>query len=260
MSLSYDQLKSGTDVRPMRGDVFDILVTSTHGANLAPIVAGRDSLPDYDGRERKNARLYWTVASAGDVEGLGHFDLSIVVDTGAGSMRAAADLARGRAARREPTILLTPRFNVDIQEGMNEALIVAASGDDALADLLILEHALLAPVFADGWVCLDWADVLTVLGEGRKAILLSGRGRTPKEAIAYLGDNLPSPPPSEWFGACGALSSERGVSMHDYRTFIDIVKSRVHPGALGLCGVPVHAGTGAIASILVITQPSRHHY
>jgi len=257
MSSSYDQMKSGADGRPVRGDVFDILVTSTEEANLAPIAARRHSLPEYDRQVRKNTRLHWTVASAREIDGLGPFDLSVVVDTGTGSMSAVANLARRHGARREPTILLTPRFSIDIQERMNEALMVAAPWGDAVDSLLTLVHAIVAPVFSDGWVCMDWADVLTVLSDGTNAILSSGKGQTPKEAIADLVENLPFAPRAAWFGACGALSSERGVSMQDYSTFIDVAKSRARPEALGVFGAPVHIGTGAVASMLVITQPSR---
>jgi len=257
MSSSYDQLKSDADGRPVRGHIFDILVTSTKKANLAPIAARCGSLPEYGRQARKNTRLNWTVAGARDIDGLGPFDLSIVVDTGAASMRGIADLARGRGDRREPTILLTPRINADIQGGMDQVLVVAASRGDVFANLLGLEHAVLAPVFADGWVCMDWADVLTVLSDGSNAILSSGKGQTPREAIADLVENLPPLPRSEWFGACGALASERGVSMQDYSIFIDVAKSRARPEALGVFGAPAHVGTGAVASMLVATQPSR---
>ena len=45
--------------------------------------------------------------------------------------------------------------------------------------------------------------------------------------------------------------------MQDYSTFIDVAKSNARPEALGVFGAPVHVGTGAVASMLVIIQWSR---
>ncbi len=229
---------------------FRVLVASTAPVELGRLVARRGELAHH--RERSN----WSMASFDRVPD-GDFDLSIVVCGNESEMPAALSLASALARRRDTTLVLAPGAIVGPETVVQGALVVAARGSSPFANLALLARAIIAPVLTESMVCVDWADLLTVLDDGTQATLVAGKGASPLAAIAALSTELEASAVPGFHGICGALSSQRGMTLQAYHAFLGAMRARTASGAYHVLTVPQHFGEGALACVLAITTPKR---
>jgi len=187
----------------------------------------------------------------------GDFDLSIVVCGNESEMPAALSLASVLAKRRDTTLVLAPAAIVGPETVVQGALVVSAPGNSRIANLALLTRAIIAPVLTASIVCVDWADLLTVLDDGAQATLVAGKGASPMAAIATLSTELEASAVPGFHGICGALSSQRGMTLQAYHAFLEAMRARTAPGAYHVLTVPQHFGEGALACALAITTPNR---
>jgi len=119
----------------------------------------------------------------------GDFDISIVVCGNASKMPAALSLASVLATRRDTTLVLAPAAIIGPETVVQGALVVAAPGNSPFANLALLARAIIAPVLTESMVCVDWADLLTVLDDGTQAMLVAGKGASPGRPLPRSGPN-----------------------------------------------------------------------
>ena len=205
-------------------------------------------LPTYGGRAK------WTVCRPEQIPCAECYDLTVIVCAGREELDAVHDLTPELQRRRDTCVFLVPEALVNAVECMEVGVLVATAGPDAWAGLPLLAHTLVAPSVLDGLVCIDWAEVLTVLDSASHAILLAGAGATPIEAMDRLRDALPPEPSSDFLGSFGTLLSSPRATMRDYNRFRDLVVPHTREDGPLALSLPIHVGTGALASILAVTQ------
>ena len=233
-----------------QGD-FHVLLTSVDRETVLPFAQRRDALPTYaDGPE-------WAIRALTDLHPGGLFDLTIVLCDKPDRLPDCRKLAIALQHRRETVILVAPPEVIDDSSRPDEILTVVVPDADLVSHVAPLAHTLLAGVLNRGLVCVDWADILTVISDGSRATLLTATGQSAAAAIRNLAEQVEQMGGGQFFGVSAALYTTKAAKMTDYSTFLDVFCPRIHPAAFRVLTVPVHSGEETVACALVLTAPSK---